>query len=289
MQKVYEVNGAVDLDLRLAAGEIEVETTAEPNRLEIELLAHDEESQQLVDEARVTLHDPEGRPQLTIDVPNRRSGGFGFGFFSGRQGITCRVRAPQGSGLSVRTKSADLAVHGTVGNVNVTSASGEVELQRVAGALTVKNASGDIRAGDVEGNVSVQTASGDVELESVRGSVAVNTASGDVTIREAYDNVSTNTVSGDQEHGAVLRGTVAAHSVSGDVHIGVRRGSKVYLDCNTVSGDTSSELELSPDSPTGDGPLVEIRAKTVSGDILITRAPAPAEPFSSDSSQEVHA
>ena len=48
-------------------------------------------------------------------------------------------------------------------------------------------------------------------------------------------------------------------------------------------GDTVSELELTSDAPAGDGPLVEIRAKTVSGDIRITRASAPAD------SQEVHA
>jgi hypothetical protein len=81
-----------------------------------------------------------------------------------------------------------------------------------------------------------------------------------------------------------------AHSVSGDVTIGVRRGSKVYLDCNTVSGDTTSELELTSDAPAGDGPLVEIRAKTVSGDITITRAAAPTtHDGSSDTVQEVHA
>ena len=106
-----------------------------------------------------------------------------------------------------------------------------------------------------------------------------------MTIREAYDDVNTNTVSGDQEHGAVLRGRLAAHSVSGDVHIGVRRGSKVFLDCNTVSGDTSSELECHVRGAGRRRPVVEIRAKTVSGDILITRAPAPAD----DSHQEVHA
>ena len=83
----------------------------------------------------------------------------------------------------------------------------------------------------------------------------------------------------------MMRGNVSAHSVSGDVTIGVRRGSKVYLDCNTVSGDTSSELELSTDAPAGDGPLVEIRAKTVSGDIRITRAAAPT----TYDAQEVHA
>ena len=148
----------------------------------------------------------------------------------------------------------------------------------------MKSASGDISAREVRGGANVQTASGDVSLDVVRGPVNAATASGDLRIGAAWDNVNANTVSGDQEHGAVLRGTVAAHSVSGDVHIGVRRGSKVFLDCNTVSGDTRSELELSTEAPAGDGPLVEIRAKTVSGDIAITRAPAPA-----DNAQEVHA
>jgi hypothetical protein len=76
---------------------------------------------------------------------------------------------------------------------------------------------------------------------------------------------------------------VTAQSVSGDVLVAVRRGAKVYLDCNTLSGDTSSELDMTGE-PAADGPLIEIRVKTVSGDIAITRAPAPA-----DSTQEVHA
>jgi DUF4097 and DUF4098 domain-containing protein YvlB len=104
-----------------------------------------------------------------------------------------------------------------------------------------------------------------------------------VVVTEAWDNLNVNTVSGDQELAAVYQGNVAAHSVSGDVHVGVRRGSKVFLDCNTVSGDTRSELDMLPDAPSGDGPLVELRAKTVSGDIVITRASAPAD------TQEVHA
>lgn len=291
MRKQFEVSGPVELDVRLASGEIDVETTDEVTRVELELIAHDDESQQLVDEARIELHDQSGRPQLTIDVPNRRSGGFTFGFFFGRQGITCRARVPHGSLLSIRTKSADVSVDGTVGGATISSASGDVALDRVEGGLNVKTASGDVLARFVRDGVSVQSASGDIQIDTVRGSVSANTASGDVRIDEAYGDVSVGTVSGDQEHGAVLRGTVSAHSVSGDVHIGVRRGSKVFLDCTTVSGDTSSELELSSDSPAGDGPFVEIRAKTVSGDIQITRADAPAadDPSSSDNTQEVHA
>jgi len=281
MQKSFEIAGPAELEIRLATGDITVDAGLD-GRVEVELIAHDEDSQRLVDEATVELREHTGRPQVLVDVPGKR--GFNLGQMFSRQGISCRVRCPQGSGLSAKTKSADLTAHGVLGGLHVQTASGDVEADRVTGGVNVKSASGDVSVREAGDGVNVQTASGDVEFEIARGPVNVNSASGDVTIGEAYENVNVNTVSGDQEHGAVMRGTVVAHTVSGDVSIAVRRGSKVFLDCNTVSGDTHSDLELSSDAPAGDGPLVEIRAKTVSGDIRITRAPAP-----SDSTQGVHA
>jgi DUF4097 and DUF4098 domain-containing protein YvlB len=281
MQKSFEVAGPAELEIRLASGDITVDAGSE-GRVEVELTADDEEAQRLIDEATVELREQNGSPQVIVDVPNKR--GFSFGQMFGRQGITCRVRCPQGSGLSTKTKSADVVARGVFGGLNVQTASGDVEADRVTGGVNIKNASGDVKLREAGDGVSVQTASGDVDIEVVRGPLNVNSASGDVTVREAYDNVNVNTVSGDQDHGAVMRGTVSAHAVSGDVSIAVRRGSKVFLDCNTVSGDTRSDLELSGEVPAGDGPLVEIRAKTVSGDIRITRAAAP-----SDSTQGVRA
>ena len=281
MQRHFEVGGPVELDIRLASGEIEVDASLAGN-VEVELIAHDDESRALLENARIELHEHGSMPKVLVDVPLKRSG-FSFGMIFGRQGITCRVRCPERSALGVRSKSADLLARGTFGSVNIATASGDVDVDRVDGGLTVKSASGDVSVREVTGGVNVQTASGDVEVGTAGGPVSVATASGDVSIDEAYDSVSANTVSGDHHHGAVMQGTVGAHSVSGDIEIGVRRGSKVWLDCNTVSGDTSSELELKGDIPDGDGPLVEIRAKTVSGDIRITRAPAPA------GNREVHA
>jgi DUF4097 and DUF4098 domain-containing protein YvlB len=284
MQKTFDINGPAQIEVRLAAGEIVVDPTLE-DHIEVELTAHDDESQRLVDDARIELNDG----QLIVDVPNKR-GGFSFSLGFTRQGITCRIRCPQSSSLAVRSKSADVVARGALGGLNVSTASGDIEANRVEGGVNIKSASGDTRVREISGSVNIQTASGDIDLEIVRGPASVHSVSGDVTIDEAYDDVSANTVSGEQEHGAVMRGNVAAHSVSGDVTIGVRRGSKVYLDCNTVSGDTTSELELTTDAPAGDGPLVEIRAKTVSGDIRITRAAAPVNNAgSSETVQEVHA
>jgi hypothetical protein len=281
MEKTFDVTGPAELDVRFAAGDIDVDPTLE-GRVEIELTAHDEESQRLLDEARIELQERHGRPLVLVDVPQRR-GGFGFSFSFGRSGITCRIRCPHESGLSVRTKSADVSARGTLGSLNVAGASSDVQVDHVTGGANVKTASGDFGARSIGGGLNVQTASGDVSIEVARGPVNITTASGDLTIEEAYDTVNANTVSGDQQHRAVLQGNITINSVSGDVAVGVRRGSRAYLDCTTVSGDTSSELELTGDAPDGDGPMVEVRARTVSGDIRITRAPAPSD------TQEVHA
>jgi hypothetical protein len=279
MQKSFDVQGPVELDVRLTSGDIEVDPSAE-GRVEIELIAHDEESQRLVDNARIELSPHGHRPTILVDVPQKK--GFSISIF-GRSGIECRIRCPHDSGLSVRTKSADISTRGTIGGLNVQTASGDLDVNRVSGGVNVKSASSDFSAREVGGGVNIQTASGDIDLSIARGPINVTSVSGDISIGEAYDNVNANSVSGDQDHGAVMQGVVAAHSVSGDVTIAVRRGSKAFLDCTTVSGDTTSELELTSDAPAGNGPLVEIRAKTDSGDIRITRAPAPAD------TQEVHA
>src|SRR3954464_397761 len=160
MHKAFDVSGPAEIDVRLAAGDIEIDPTLE-GRIEVELVAHDEESQRLVDEARIELHDHHGRPQLIFDVPHK-SRGFSFSLVFGRSGISCRVRCPQASLLSVRTKAADVRAGGTLGGPNIATAAGDVEALRVDGGVNVKSASGDITVREIGGGANVQTASGDV-------------------------------------------------------------------------------------------------------------------------------
>src|SRR3954454_17814214 len=103
MQKTFDVQGTTEVEIRLNAGDIQVDPTLEW-RVEVDLTAHDDESQELVDAARVEL---EGTRVLT-DVPEKR-GGFSFGNLFGRQGITCRVRCSECSLVSVRSRPADVS------------------------------------------------------------------------------------------------------------------------------------------------------------------------------------
>jgi DUF4097 and DUF4098 domain-containing protein YvlB len=190
-----------------------------------------------------------------------------------------RVSCPAGAELDVRTKSADLEAHGKYGKLDFKTASGDLSVE-TAGDVDVKTASGDVHFDAVEGRLDVKTVSGDVHVGSVALNATFQVVSGDVYVGDAGGSIATSSVSGDQRYEAVVNGRLELRAVSGDIGVGIRRGSRVFIDANTVSGSTSSEFELSDApgqaAPADDAPLVEVFAKTVSGDVRLERAPAPA-------------
>jgi len=102
MQKTFDVTGPVELEIKLNSGEIQVEAVEGAQQAEVELIAHDEESERLIEAARVEF----ANGRLLVDVPKKRSG-FSFAVVFGHGGISCRVRCPEGSDVTTRTKSAD--------------------------------------------------------------------------------------------------------------------------------------------------------------------------------------
>src|SRR5690348_3028917 len=81
-----------------------------------------------------------------------------------------------------------------------------------------------------------------------------------------------NTASGDQEIGSVTSGKVTLKSASGNLKVGIREGSTLWVDARSRSGEVVSELPVSELPPDGSGPTVELRANTMSGDITVSRA-----------------
>jgi hypothetical protein len=270
MQKTFETAGPPRLDIRVPSGEVLIEPGRE-GVTEVELIGHDDASRQAVEEARVELTDNGQR--VVIDV-NPRSGSF-FGLVLGRGGVTCRVRCPEGASVDARTKSADVQGRGRFASVEVQTASGDVMFDDVEQGASAKTASGDIRFERVGRGVSAQSASGDVHVGAMGEGGAIQTVSGDAFVGTAGASLSLTTVSGDIRVDAVHEGNINLGAVSGDVVVGVRRGSRLWVDAQSISGETESELELAGTPISDEGPLVELRAKTVSGDIRVVRAPAP--------------
>jgi hypothetical protein len=282
--ETFHTPGPLLLDLELPAGTIEIETLeTEDTHVELVALSDREQVQEMVEAARIEEVRRGDGHRVIVEVRARHGVWISFSkgpdIRLGTPELRLRISCPKGAELDVRTKSADLEGRGEYGEVDVKTASGDVHIEQSAG-MQVKSASGDVHVDTVAGPLDVKTVSGDVHAGLVAGAANLQLVSGDVYVNDARGSISANTVSGDQRYEAVVEGRVEVRAVSGDVSIGIRRGSRVFIDANTVSGSTSSEFELS-DAPTepaaaADGPLVEVFAKTVSGDVRLERAPAPA-------------
>lgn len=264
-RETFETPGDVTLELSLAGGQIEI-VTVEGTKTEVELDArgNGDDAQQTLDDARIELR---GDNHVVVEV--RKRGVLGF---LRDLDLQLSIRAPHGAHVRSETASSQLRGRGRFGSLEARSASGDVDLDEVTGDAVAKTASGDVGLMEVGGDAVVNTASGDVELGRVVGEAVVKTASGDVTVREGGGAVNVSTASGDQRIGAVTAGAVTLQSASGDIGVGIREGSNVWVDARAMSGSTRSELELDDVPPAGDAPLVELRATSMSGDVTVSRA-----------------
>jgi DUF4097 and DUF4098 domain-containing protein YvlB len=266
----FPIQDRARLRVRNPAGDVRVET-ADVNEVTVELtpLNDSDSTRQAIEKARIEARGDE----VVVELEGGRTWTISIGNWGiGSAKVSVRITCPHGSTLDCDTASADVRVTGTVGETHLRTASGDLSLDRVAGSFGSKSASGDLRLGHVEGRAEVHTVSGDVEVGTAAESLDVNSVSGDVTVGDVSGALNVNSISGDQRVRAAGPGDISLKAVSGDVLVGVRRGLRLRLDVNSVSGSIQSELDVSDAPGSGDGPAAELRVRTVSGDVKIGRA-----------------
>jgi DUF4097 and DUF4098 domain-containing protein YvlB len=251
LERSFHTPLPLELEVGIPSGDIEVET------------AEGEESNITVDGDERLLEDVEIRHDGDrIVVAYRGKGKFGFSLspLSLVFGSELRVQAtvPHGAGVKVKTASADTRLDGHFGPLGINSVSGDIRLRgEAADTANLKTVSGDADLDRIEGNLTAQTVSGDLRIGPVAGSADAKTVSGDIRFQ------------------SLTSGDVRFTSVSGDIEIGIARGSAVDVDAGSTSGDLSSEVPLGSEPLQGEeeaAPTVVLRGRTVSGDVKVFRA-----------------
>ena len=268
----------------------------------VELIPRGTDGEAVAAETTVTCAEAGGVSIVTVTFPNPRS--FSWRRSGARRpGPRARGRRRHGQHLgrgphaSCPSRGTPAARCGSAARWATSTSrcpSADVSAQVVDGSLSIKTASGDVDAGTVNGAVKVRTVSGDVEIQEtnedasltlVSGDVSIATAnhhvditsvSGDVTVADAHDGASVKSTSGDVTVRRMWRGNLRAATVSGDVTVGIPPGRGISVDARSMSGELSSEIDLSSGGGDGDasGDLVRITAHSVSGDVEIQRASA---------------
>jgi DUF4097 and DUF4098 domain-containing protein YvlB len=231
------------------------------------------------DQVRVDQH---GR-QVNVVAPKQRGA-----FFGGDGRVDVAITVPTESQVVARTGSADITVVGTIEGGQLKSGSGNVELETANGPVGIDTGSGDIRVDAAHGgirvksgsgdvlilelgkNATVSTGSGDIEIGTNRAQTVVKTGSGDLKVGRTDSDLAMTTGSGDLAIGTASRGRLSAKGASGDIQIGIPSGVPVWTDISTVTGAIRSDLTGSG-KPEEGADHVELRARTVSGDVILTQ------------------
>ena len=271
----FPCTGPITASLHISAGNLRViaearstvQVTVEPKRNNDAGQAAAEST--LVEMSGNTLH---------VETPNSK----GFGLVRRSQDLNILVRMPLDSELEARSASADITIEGRIDTANINSASGDLRLEHVSGDLERHSASGDSEIGFVGGGANIVKASGDLRVKTVGGDLSIKSSSGDVEVGAGGGSVRISTASGDVKIGSLARGEARLNAASGDITVGVAEGTAVWLDLNSASGDSRSELAVTDAAPAGTAPQLTLHVRTASGDITVQRGPRFTAPVTTE-------
>ena len=258
----FDCEGQAELDLQVGTGRIEVRTSDSPHvRVEVSAEAGDPSrwDQRLED---LVIRFSEERRRLLVRTPRSFR----------RVEIALLVEAPTGSQLTASTHKGPITVDGFLSRLKTATGSGDVVAERIDGDVDVRVGSGAIRLGRVEGRLRSQSGSGEIEVASIGGREAkLASGSGDMWLGVVHSNVHARTGSGNVAIADAAEGQFDLMTGSGDVRVAVRPGVAAEIDLASGSGQARSELEVA-DRPPPNAPSVRIRARTGSGDAVVTSA-----------------
>jgi DUF4097 and DUF4098 domain-containing protein YvlB len=160
--------------------------------------------------------------------------------------ILIEVHVPRGVRVVASTRSGDVTLRSTGGDVDVQTGSGDLFIAGVRDAAAT-SMSGDLDVGKVAGTATLITVSGELSLTDAEGAVEATTVSGDLHIARSSSKV----VRARSTAGAVdFDGTIAADGIyelvshSGDVTLAVPRDAGAELTVTTWSGEIDSEFPI---------------------------------------------
>jgi hypothetical protein len=163
------------------------------------------------------------------------------------------VRLDRTGRLHLDAVGGDISLAQVDGHARITNEAGTVRVDEIAGSAVIRNQRGEISVGEISGPLDMGGVSGTFHVRRAHGDVAISAARGEIRVDE------------------VIRGTVALQTAFGGIEVGIREGTAARLDLRTISGSLRNSL-TTVDGPRESDEVVQVRARSVDGDILIRRS-----------------
>lgn len=214
---------------------------------------------------RVTLTAEERSDiEITSGAPDREkieSDATGLIALTSKRGgsATLEVRCPIGTDVAIGTISGSAHLIGNVGQVRVTTVSGDVNVAH-AETLDARSVSGNIEVDHCSGRCRLQTKSGRVTCR-LSGDTAVSTVSGRVQLDSGTGKIRVQSASGKVQLCTQGNGDVTVRTLSGSVKVEVPQSVRPNIHLRSMSRKPRCECE--------EGNDCEIKVQSLSGKIEV--------------------
>ena len=252
--KIIDVELVRALKVSLIGGKVDIIGSDEPGaRIEVHSVSGLDLKISIVDDA------------LEIDHPQLRWDNFldVFASFRGTAKAEISVTVPRDVAMKFGVINADALVTGLRSDAKLSTVSGDLVIDDIVGDLELNGVNGEISVRNHTGNIVAHTVSGDLTASGEIGRFSADgvTSAIFLDIDGTPDEVSTNLVSGalTVRLGADVPTRYRLNTVSGTLQ----------LDTQTIRGTLGKGYEGTTGSL--DGAWLDLRAKSVSGNISIVR------------------
>ncbi len=237
-QKIVEVTEAVDLELTLATGKVEIFSVAD-DRVIIEAIkrvrAVDyDEAEEVADHIEIRT-DVIGSTikvstnYLKLGARKKSFWGKLFGSASDSYGdVDYRISLPWTHSIKIMAMQSDITLSNIEGAIDINNAAGSIRGEFLSGTVTVSQPSGTIDLQWVEGDIRVSSNSGHVNIVQLAGSLDLTTSTGRIDVRSELDSPRDFFV----------------ETTTGEITLTVPESSSGLLVIETESGNIASEMPL---------------------------------------------
>jgi hypothetical protein len=176
-------------------------------------------------------------------------------------GLFGEVRADLPYGEFALESASRVELKGGHGEFRIDSVSGDAVIGFKSGQLRVGRVGGRLRLTGADGRIDIDEVDGPAELSTSSGAIELGTAASDVSVRAAYGAVHIRDI---------VRGVLRVDGSYGNVEVGVRPGTAVWLDARSQHGAVRSEL-VADSGPREGEERLEVRVRTGYGSVTIRR------------------
>ena len=280
--KTFDTPQPINVGVDIAVGAVRI-TATETGTTTVDVRPSDDSNNEDVWAAEQT------RVELTHDRLDVRGPKFRLSWLGRNTGgsIDVELSLPTGSHLDGATGGGSIDADGRlgdcrlktgvgqirldeVGTLSVKSGAGKVLVERASGQVELTAGSGPVRIGEIEGMALIKNSNGDTWIGEAHRDVRVKAANGNIAIDHVHADVSATSANGSVRLGEVERGSVVLETAMGDLEVGIPDGVAAWIDANATAGTVRNTLESST-APDDSTEVVEVRARTTVGEILISR------------------